>query len=118
MKALQDALGAVRDRQVQRAWIESAGSRIDAEGALQLAAWVSQGLDDDLRSLHLALAGWSSSVAPTIFERSSAAGAGAGAWAGASSRRPSAASCASSSGGSRGRTLIPRRARRTGCGSR
>ncbi len=70
VKALQDALGAVRDRQVQRAWIESAGSRIDAEGARQLAAWVSQGLDDDLRSLQLALAGWSSSVAPTIFERS------------------------------------------------
>jgi CHAD domain-containing protein len=61
VKALQDALGAVRDGQVQSSWLRKAGP-----GAEDLAASVESGWREKSKRLENALRAWSSAVAPEM----------------------------------------------------
>jgi CHAD domain-containing protein len=67
VKALQDALGAVRDSQVQGAWLEKAGP-----GVGDLAASVENGSRERSKRLEEALKAWSSAVAPEMSQLVSA----------------------------------------------
>jgi CHAD domain-containing protein len=66
VKALQDALGALRDVQVQRAWLASDER---GDGAARLAARVDAGRPRVEKELRRALRAWRAAVAPAI-ERS------------------------------------------------
>ncbi|WP_242336334.1 MULTISPECIES: CHAD domain-containing protein [Anaeromyxobacter] len=64
VKALQDALGEVRDGQVQRRWFERHARRQDGGG--RLAAWAGGGLPRASKRLRRAIRGWQGAVAPSI----------------------------------------------------
>lgn len=61
VKALQDALGAVRDSQVQGSWLNKAGL-----GAEELAPAVEGGSSEKSKTLENAVKAWSSVVAPQM----------------------------------------------------
>jgi CHAD domain-containing protein len=76
VKALQDALGAVRDLQVLRGWIREHGQ--DGGGADALVREVASRVPDEARRLSRALRAWSGAVAPTIQELSAIHAGGPG----------------------------------------
>jgi CHAD domain-containing protein len=63
VKALQDALGAVRDSQVQGSWLDKAGL-----GAEELAPSVESGSSERSKRLENAVTAWSSVVAPQMMQ--------------------------------------------------
>jgi CHAD domain-containing protein len=66
VKALQDALGEVRDRQVQRRWF---ARRAEKEGDAEdggLAEWAAAGLPKATKRLRRALRAWQGAVAPSV----------------------------------------------------
>lgn len=69
VRALQDALGEVRDVQVQRRWLAERG----ADGGA-LVAWTGNGLPRALRRLRRSVRVWAAAVAPEL--------AGANGWRG------------------------------------
>lgn len=80
VKALQDALGEVRDVQVLRDWIREQGEK--GPGTAALLKQISSRLPDAARELRRALTGWREAVAPTILELSATHAGGPGALGG------------------------------------
>jgi CHAD domain-containing protein len=66
VKALQDALGAVRDVQVQRAWLRDAARGARAADAEALAAAVDTPRPELERKLRRALRAWRGAIAPAL----------------------------------------------------
>lgn len=66
VKALQDALGAVRDGQVQRGWFARRAEKAGGDGAL--VDWSGAGLPAATRRLRRALRAWQGAVAPSVAE--------------------------------------------------
>jgi CHAD domain-containing protein len=64
VKALQDALGEVRDGQVQRRWFARRAEKGAEDGAL--AEWAGAGLPKASKRLRRALRAWQGAVAPTV----------------------------------------------------
>ncbi|WP_242345393.1 CHAD domain-containing protein [Anaeromyxobacter terrae] len=64
VKALQDALGEVRDGQVQRRWFARHARK--EGGAGRLATWAGAGLPKAAKRLRRALRAWQGAVAPSI----------------------------------------------------
>lgn len=58
LKRLQDALGAVRDVQVQLDWLSGHGRALRGPEAAELRAWIAAPLDRDAAALRIALARW------------------------------------------------------------
>src|SRR5512146_2169448 len=66
VKALQDALGAVRDLQVQRAWLADAASRHPTRSARMLLAWAGRGRSSAEKKLRSALRAWAGAVSAQV----------------------------------------------------
>ncbi len=77
VKALQDALGAVRDVQVQREWLRGTPEGPRAAGARALADAIDADRPRLEKKLHRALRGWVGAIAPAL-ERSAPAAGGKG----------------------------------------
>jgi len=77
-KALQDALGAVREIQVRRAWLRDALAGARGGDARTLLHGAEEGLGPAVEDLRAALGAWRDTVAPTILELSATGAAGGG----------------------------------------
>ena len=64
VKALQDALGEVRDGQVQRRWFARRAEKGAEDGAL--VEWAGAGVPKASKRLRRALRAWQGAVAPTV----------------------------------------------------
>ncbi|HET7752891.1 MAG TPA: CHAD domain-containing protein, partial [Anaeromyxobacteraceae bacterium] len=64
VKRLQDALGDVRDVQVQLAWLAETDERLRGPERARMRAWIAAPLDRHVAALRDALAAWSRDTAP------------------------------------------------------
>lgn len=76
LKGLQDALGAVRDVQVQLAWLAASERRLRSPERAMLRAWISAPLDRHAAALRTALRRWNRKVAADVEGAATAARGG------------------------------------------
>jgi CHAD domain-containing protein len=69
VKQLQDALGEIRDLQVQLGWLEKQKNLADAEGIRMLSAQLRATLLDKEHDLRIALEEWTGNSAPKLEQR-------------------------------------------------